>query len=516
MSDDAADSTEFDLILESPPRPIKRAQMDMDALRGALAGVQGERGSHSGVQASSPIIEMGDPFTHDLPDGSGDENDFEPSPALENDDNTAMEVDEVEMEGSEEQIEGKGASVQGDAAEIGALIDVENGPDGISGLEDAVVNIAGNQHLTQSSPSGNDHVVEAAAAAKDNETAAMKIAQNNDQKKAEDSGEQVGAEQANEENNDVKVLDATGADGVDDVGEDVVEEDNTAQEPEDDGDIDRDDRQNSSGDQANEPNPRKWRDTYAEYKSWPRKLKIIGTVELLIHNRFRRDMLKRLSQREKTGEPCWLDDFPDDGRKAAYDCLELDLKNIRAAVQSAMAEGPREGNFRTLAEVIHWDEANVEYDKATDTLWSLADEEAEDAEEEESTKWRDTYAEYKAFPRKLKIYDHIWLRLFNAERKSAIKALSRAEARGKSCYIDELDEEERKDLYENIEHDMEAIRTVVRDAAKRKYHSGPCDSLAQLIDWSEDEIEYDDGESESFNPEDEDAEDEDGDSAMAD
>jgi hypothetical protein len=63
---------------------------------------------------------------------------------------------------------------------------------------------------------------------------------------------------------------------------------------------------------------------------------------------------------------------------------------------------------------------------------------------------------------------------------------------------------------------MEAIRTVVRDAAKRRYHSGPYDSLAKLIDWSEDEIEYDDGEVVSFNPEDEDSEEEDGDSMMAD
>lgn len=61
MVNDAGDSTEFDLILESPPRPMKRARMDMDALRGALANVQGERGSHASSQDSSPIIEMGDP-----------------------------------------------------------------------------------------------------------------------------------------------------------------------------------------------------------------------------------------------------------------------------------------------------------------------------------------------------------------------------------------------------------------------------------------------------------------------
>lgn len=84
------------------------------------------------------------------------------------------------------------------------------------------------------------------------------------------------------------------------------------------------------------------------------------------------------------------------------------------------------------------------------------------------TKWRDTYAEYMAFPHKTRTYDFLHLKLYDAERKSMLKALSRAEARGEPCWIDELDEEDRNEKYEAIEHDMEVMRTSVRDAAKRK------------------------------------------------
>jgi hypothetical protein len=252
MIDDAADNNEFDLVLESPPRPVKRARMDMDALRGALAGVQGERGSHSSSQASSPIIEMGDPCAHDLPNGSCDGDDFEPSATLENDDNTAMEIDEVEMEGLEEPSEAKEVQKVTEDAESSAVINLEKVHDSIIGSDDPAVTITENESPTQSSPHGNGHAIEAAAAAEHDDNAFIGIAQNNDQEKGEDSGDQ--------------------------------------------------------------------------------------------------------------------------------------------------------------AEI----------------------------------------TEYKAFPRQLKVYDRVWLMLFNAERKSALKALSRAEARGKRCYVDELDEEERNDLYENI------------------------------------------------------------------
>ena len=74
--------------------------MDMDALSGALTNVRGEHGSHSGAQAFASIIEMGDPYTHNLPDGSGGGDDFQPSAATKDDNIAAMEIDEVETEGS--------------------------------------------------------------------------------------------------------------------------------------------------------------------------------------------------------------------------------------------------------------------------------------------------------------------------------------------------------------------------------------------------------------------------------
>lgn len=301
-----------------------------------------------------------------------------------------------------------------------------------------------------------------------------------------------------------------------------MEEDKAALEPGYDGDIDGDNQSSSNDDQADEadqPNPRKWRDAYKEYKSWPRDLKIYGKVDLILQNGLRRDLPKCLSQSEVTRVECWWEHRPKD-RKRGTRNVEFDLESIREAVESALSQRRRKGKFRTLAEVID-QEDGVKYDPITKAFLPADAVDGLSEEEENPTKWRDMYAEYKAFPRQLKVYDHLWLRLFNAEPKSALKALSRVEARGKRCYIDELDEEECNDLYENIEHDMEAIRTVVRDAAKRRYHSGPYDSLPKLIDWSEDEIEYDDGEVVSFNPEDADSEDEDlddehGDSMMAD
>lgn len=35
------------------------------------------------------------------------------------------------------------------------------------------------------------------------------------------------------------------------------------------------------------------------------------------------------------------------------------------------------------------------------------------------TEWRDTYKEYKSWPRGLRIYPEPWLRLFNTERRNA-------------------------------------------------------------------------------------------------
>jgi len=288
-------------------------------------------------------------------------------------------------------------------------------------------------------------------------------------------------------------------------GDDAVEEDNDEQEINDDA--------MDSEEEPTETNPTKWRDAYAKYKSWPRTLKIYGKVELLLHNGLRRDMLKTLSQSEVTGVQCWweldLKYHPKD-RKRGTVKLELDLESIRDAVEFATKQARRKGKskgkgkFRTLAEVIDRDEEGVRFDKVTKQFLT-AEHDIESSEEEEEVdphKWRNTYAEYKAFPRDLRIYDQMWLMLFNVERKSVLKALSRAEARGTVCYVDELDEEDRDEMYEAIEFDMEAIREVVRVAKKRNYHSGPCKILRHLIDDEEDSVEYNDGTMESFCPED--------------
>jgi hypothetical protein len=101
------------------------------------------------------------------------------------------------------------------------------------------------------------------------------------------------------------------------------------------------------------------------------------------------------------------------------------------------------------------------------------------------TKWQDLYAEYIAFPRRLRIYDRVELKLVNADRLWVLEILGRAEARGKVCQFDKLNNEDRKEMYEAIDHDMEAIRTLVRDTSERKDRSGPFQSLRSLIDFDE-------------------------------
>jgi len=120
------------------------------------------------------------------------------------------------------------------------------------------------------------------------------------------------------------------------------------------------------------------------------------------------------------------------------------------------------------------------------------------------------YKEYKDFPRRLKIHRVIWLRLWNVERMDILKTLSRAEARGKRCYIDKLDEEERLQIYEALEFDVESIGEAVRERKTPGYRrSWKRWRLAELIEWEEakegDGLEFAD---------DEPPVDQDGDSAM--
>jgi hypothetical protein len=132
------------------------------------------------------------------------------------------------------------------------------------------------------------------------------------------------------------------------------------------------------------------------------------------------------------------------------------------------------------------------------------------SEEEESFRWRDAYKEYKSFPRQLKMYDTIWLCLFNAERKAVPKALSRAEARGTEFHIDGLDEEEIEAKIDSLEQDMKNIREAVRiekirlPGSSKRYgygthsRSGTSSTLYSLIDAAEERIEYNDGEIYNF------------------
>jgi hypothetical protein len=113
-------------------------------------------------------------------------------------------------------------------------------------------------------------------------------------------------------------------------------------------------------------------------------------------------------------------------------------------------------------------EAAGEDDDAMADAMDNNDENDDQLPQVNPTKWRDTYAEYIAFSHKTRTYDFLHLKLYDAERRSMLKALSRAEARGEPCWIDELDEEDRNEKYEAIEHDIEVMRISVRDAAKRK------------------------------------------------
>lgn len=183
------------------------------------------------------------------------------------------------------------------------------------------------------------------------------------------------------------------------------------------------------------------------------------------------------------------------------------MKIIRPAVNAAMDQQHRKGKFRTLAEEIDLDEECITFDQVTKAVFILdpkvvsnkhgfkgSEEEGEDDEKDDNpTKWRDIYAEYKAFPRKLRIFAYPELRLFNNYHLEVLKSLSRAEAREKESHVDRLGDGEREDLYAAIEHDMDAIRRVIRRAAKRKHPSDPVLILADLIDY-EDRIQYEDPE----------------------
>lgn len=176
------------------------------------------------------------------------------------------------------------------------------------------------------------------------------------------------------------------------------------------------------------------------------------------------------------------------------DGLEFDLKSIRVAVQSAKNQRPRKGSFKMLGEEIDQDEEGIRFDDVTKAVFSSgpklkpesdqkADKSSEgEQEEEESTKSCDTYAEYEAFPRELRIYDYPQLNMYNGHRLRVLKALNHAEAREKVCYIEELDNEALDYIYAAIQHDMEAINEVVRNAEERNFPSGPTVLLAEMID----------------------------------
>lgn len=264
--------------------------------------------------------------------------------------------------------------------------------------------------------------------------------------------------------------------------------------------------------QPSEINPTKWRDTYSEYKSWPRDLKIYGKINLILHSGVRKDMLRCLKRSEATGVECWWQNGPGKLERGTED-LEADLSSIRAAVKSAMKQRARKGQSKTLAEVIDQNDEGTTFDPISKTILprditpvpddesdksseegeGTKEEEEDEDEDEEPTKWRRMYAEYKAFPRPFNIYDRLELKLYNPARMTILRALSRAESRGKSCKVRDL--KELNELYDDlgndteecIEHDMEAIRTMVRGAEKRKYRGGKGKSLRALIDCKEPE-----------------------------
>ena len=112
----------------------------------------------------------------------------------------------------------------------------------------------------------------------------MEITADNHQESVQGSDNQTEGEKVPK---DADVLEGADSDEVDN-----PEEEKAAQEEDD------------NVNQPIETNPTKWRDDYAEYKSWSRTLKIYGKVDLIFHNGLRRDMLKRLSQSEVTGMQC--------------------------------------------------------------------------------------------------------------------------------------------------------------------------------------------------------------------
>jgi hypothetical protein len=577
-SNDATDSDEVDSLDQSTPRAPKKGRMNMGALRGSLPDVQRENDGVLGTKVAKPSSEGNEVCTQSLPGGSGAGDDFAAA-ALQIDED-AMEVDtaavardndiaamEVKADNNQETVEVARKQTEDEKPQI------EKGDAGISEpnrTDETITAVAedggigSNDQPSEANPTKWQDIYAEYYSWPRNlkiydeiemtlyncvRRDMLKCLSQAEETKSARWWDNCPAEQrrfnSDALDSDLKAIKAavqsamnqgprkgtfrTLAEEIDLDGEgitfdevtktvfkiipDPVSNEDNAVKGDNDDQEENDDAMDSD-EEPTETDPTKWRDAYTEYKCWPRTLKIYGKVELMLHNGLRKDMLKTLSQSEVTGVPCWWELDPKHHPKDRKRCttnLEFDLESIRDAVELAMKQSRRKGKskgkgkFRTLAEVIDQDEEGVKFDKVTKQFLTTEhdiESSEEEEEEEDSHKWRNMYAEYKAFPRDLRIYDQMWLMLFNAERKSVLKALSRAEARGTVCYVDELDEEERDDMYEAIEFDMDAIRTVVRDAKKRKYHSGPCDRLRHLIDDEEDSVEYNDGTFESFNPED--------------
>jgi hypothetical protein len=390
MSTDAIDSIEFELVLEPTPRPIKRARMDMGALSGALFNVQSVRESNSGAQAFAPIIEMGDPSTYDSLGGSGDERNFEPAPTPK----SGGKLVTTNVESNDQtKIESPPKHAEAGASEPNGDVDTAEaaGPDNV---DQDCFHQEDNSAKEHEDDAMNDDAVEGTVAASSNndDDTAMDIAPNNDQKEAEGSRK---GDEAGEERTDVQATNnpqANHADGNTAAGQHVSE------------------NEQKSG----EANPTEWQDIYAEYYSWPRDLKFYDEIKTTLYNGIRRDMLECLSQAEECGTSLWWDSLSADWRKPEDDALYFDLKAIRTAVHSAMNQGPRECSFKTMAQAIDQDEYGTNFDEVTKTVFSFdpmlvpnkkVDNSSERKEEEvvDRTKWRDVYAEYKAFPRKLGI-----------------------------------------------------------------------------------------------------------------
>jgi hypothetical protein len=115
---------------------------------------------------------------------------------------------------------------------------------------------------------------------------------------------------------------------------------------------------------------------------------------------------------------------------------------------------------------------------------------------ETSTEWRDACKEYEAFPRELKvptIPKFPQLRLRNMERKLILRTLGRAESRGEVPYESELDDAERKEVYDDVRHDLENIRASVKQAKRLRGGRNGERTLFHSIDWQEDEFELSNG-----------------------